>query len=217
MFIGHFAAGLIAKRAAPQISLGTLVLAAVFADLVCFVLLLFGIDFFIAIPGVPYNRNFGFIQWSHSLAMLMFFWGPIVGLAYYLVAETVRGAWIVWGMVVSHWVLDVISHRRDMQLAPHTSLNLGLGLWNSLLATIIVEGGFWAIAIFFYLRGTQSRTRLGLVVFWIGAALLTLIGLSNPAQGIDPDPLRASVGGLIVFGVFVAWSYWVNRLREPIT
>jgi hypothetical protein len=213
MFVGHFAVGMLAKRAAPRISLGTLVLAAVFADLVCFVLILFGIEHFITIPGVDYNRAFGFIQWSHSLAMLMLFWGVIVALAYYIVRESVRGAWIVWGLVVSHWVLDVISHRRDMQLAPHTGLNVGFGLWNSLPATLIVEGGFWLFAIILYLRATQPRTRVGIAILWIGLLLITLVGLSNPTQGIDPDPTRAGIGGLVVFSVFVAWAYWADHLR----
>jgi hypothetical protein len=33
MFVGHFAVGLAAKRVAPAVSLGTLVLAAMLADL----------------------------------------------------------------------------------------------------------------------------------------------------------------------------------------
>lgn len=213
MFVGHFAAGMIAKRIEPKISLGTFVLAAVLADIVCFVLLLFGIEYFIAIPGVTYNPNFGFIPWSHSLAMMMF-WGIFLAAIHFLFRESARMFWILFAVVVSHWPLDVISHRHDMQLAPSTSFNFGFGLWNSLPATIVVEGGFWAVAIFLYLRATQSRTRLGLVIFWIGVLLITLIGLSNPKQGIDPDVGRAGFGGLIVFGIFVAWAYLADRFRE---
>lgn len=212
MFVGHFAVAMIAKRAEPKVSLGTFAFAAVFADLICFGLLLFGIDHFITIPGVTLNRNIGFISWSHSLAA-MIFWGLFFSVGYFLLKDSMRAAWILFAVVISHWVLDVISHRRDMELWPHGPA-FGLGLWNSLPATIIIEGGFWALAIAIYLQTTQARTRLSLFVLWIGIALLTLIGLSNPAQGVDPDPLRASVGGFVVFGVFIAWAYVADRLRS---
>lgn len=212
MFVGHFAVAMIAKRAEPEVSLGTFALAAVFADLVCFGLLLFGIDRFITIPGVTFNRNIGFISWSHSLAM-MIFWGIFLASGYYVLLESARAAWILFAVVVSHWVLDVISHRRDMELWPRGPA-FGLGLWNSLPATILIESGFWTLAIVIYLRSTQPRTRFGLAVLWVGIALLTLIGLSSPGQGIDPDPLRASIGGFLVFGIFVAWAYWADHLRS---
>ena len=47
MFIGHFAVAFAAKRAAPEISLGTLFLAAQLADLVWPTLVLLGIEAFV--------------------------------------------------------------------------------------------------------------------------------------------------------------------------
>jgi len=46
MFLGHFAVALAAKRAAPEISLGTLFLAAQLADLIWPNLFLLGIERF---------------------------------------------------------------------------------------------------------------------------------------------------------------------------
>lgn len=44
MFIGHFAVAFAAKKAAPRVSLGTLVFAAVFLDAVWPVLVLLGVE-----------------------------------------------------------------------------------------------------------------------------------------------------------------------------
>ena len=59
MFLGHFAVGLAAKRTGPAISLGMLVLAAVLADLILFVLLILGIEHVDPVPGVTLNRAIG--------------------------------------------------------------------------------------------------------------------------------------------------------------
>ena len=52
MFLGHFAVGLAAKRVAPAVSLGTLFLAAQFADLLWPNLLLFGVERVVIRPGI---------------------------------------------------------------------------------------------------------------------------------------------------------------------
>ena len=42
--------------------------------------------------------------------------------------------------MLSHWVLDFVTHAPDMPLWPGPSPRLGLGLWNSIPGTSIVEG-----------------------------------------------------------------------------
>jgi len=39
---------------------------------------------------------------------------------------------------VSHWVLDWVTHRPDMPLVPGGA-RYGLGLWNSIAGTMVVE------------------------------------------------------------------------------
>jgi hypothetical protein len=70
MLVGHFAAAMVGKRIEPGISLGTLVFAALLADLLCFVFLIAGLEHFDAVPGVRLNRFIGHdIAYSHSLLM----------------------------------------------------------------------------------------------------------------------------------------------------
>ena len=213
MLVGHLAVALVAKRIEPKVSLGTWVLAALFADLLFFLLLMTGIEHIDVVPGAVANRAIGRdIVYSHSLLMDIV-WGALFAGVYFLIRRYPRGAWLLFGAVVSHWLLDFISHRPDMALAPGVRGVFGLGLWNSLPATLIVEGGFWLFALILYARATRPRKRLGIFAFWIGVALLTLVWYGNINAGMDPNPAKAAIGGLIAFGLMVAWAYWINRLR----
>ena len=212
MFAGHLGVGLIGKRVEPKISLGTWMLAVMLADLVCFPFLIAGIEQFHLEPGAMLNRFIGYIPYSHSLLMDAI-WAALFAAAYFARRRYPRGAWLLFGAVLSHWVLDVVSHRPDMQLAPGAGAVLGFGLWNSMPATLFLEGGIWLIAIVVYVRGTHPKRHAGVYAFWAGIALLTLSWYGNIKRGMDPDPIRAGVGGLIFFSLMIAWAYWMNRLR----
>lgn len=213
MLVGHLAVGFVAKRIEPGVSLGTYVLAALLADLLLFPLLIAGIEHFDTVPGATVNRAIGRdIFFSHSLLMLIV-WGALFAGAWFMRRHYPRGTWLIFAAVLSHWVLDVISHHPDMPLAPGVPRVFGFGLWNSLPATLIVEGGFWLVAIIVYVRATRSRHWASLYVFWLVSALLTVAWLGNMRAGIDPNPVRAGINGLIFFSLVVVWAYWMNRMR----
>ena len=213
MLVGHLAVGFAAKRVEPKVSLGTWVLAAVFADLVAFVLMIAGVERFLTVPGVTSNRFIGEIPYSHSLLMDVV-WAALFTGVYFLRRHYPRGAWLLFVVVMSHWVLDLVSHRQDVQLAPGPHPAFGLGLWNSLRATWIVEGGLWLAAIILYVRATRGAKLWGVFVFWIGIILFTLAWNGNIRAGVDPNAVRAGIGGLIFFSLMVAWAYVVNRSRR---
>src|SRR5688572_32779758 len=120
MLVGHLAAALVARRIEPRVSLGTWTLAAFFADLVTFPLLITGVEHFESVPGVELNRTIGrHIVYSHSLLMDVF-WALLFAGVYFLLRRYSRGAYLLFAVVLSHWVLDVISHRPDMPLAPRS-------------------------------------------------------------------------------------------------
>jgi membrane-bound metal-dependent hydrolase YbcI (DUF457 family) len=54
------------------------------------------------------------------------------------------GAIAIWIGVVSHWVLDWVTHRPDMPLYPGGA-RYGLGLWNSIYGTMVVEFLMFAV------------------------------------------------------------------------
>lgn len=212
MLAGHVAAGMVAKRIEPRISLGTAVFAALLADVLCFVFLIAGIERFNAVRGNGLIGAIGDIPYSHSLLMDSV-WGALFAAVYFARTHNHRGALVLFAAVLSHWLLDFVSHSPDMRIAPGSHRAFGLGLWNSMPASLIVEGGFWLIAIVLYVRATKPKNRAGVYALWIGVALITLVWHGNIRAGIDPDQVRAGIGGLIFFSLIVAWAYWMNRLR----
>jgi hypothetical protein len=116
-------------------------------------------------------------------------------------------------VVLSHWLLDFVSHRPDLPIAPELHKYVGLGLWSSIPATLLVEGGFWLFAVILYVRCTRSKGLTATFVFWVGIGLITFIWFSNIAGPPPQNPKTAPFGSLIVFSLTVAWAYWVNRLR----
>jgi len=213
VLVGHFAAAFAAKRVEPALSLGTLVLGAMLADVLAFTLVASGIERFRIATDVQRNRLIGEnIVYSHSLLMDIL-WGAFFAGAYYLWRRRARGAFILFAVVVSHWVLDVVSHRPDMPLAPGIPGRLGLGLWNSIPATLLVEGGPWLVAIVFYVRATRATKRTGIYAFWAGIVILTLAWIGNisapPSAG--GSGVAAGLTSLVFFACAIGWAYWINH------
>jgi len=215
MLVGHFAAGFAAKRIEPSLPLGTLVFAALFADVLAFTLIAAGIERFRIATDVSTNRFIGEnMVYSHSLLMDIL-WGALIAAGYFLWRRHARAAWILFAVVVSHWVLDAISHRPDMRLGPGIPGALGLGLWNSIPATLIVEGGMWLASIIVYIRATHASKRAGIYAFWPGVVLVTLAWFANlnaaPASG--GSGVAAALPSLIFFACLIGWAYWAGDAR----
>ena len=157
-----------AKKAAPAVSLGALFLACQFADLLWPVLVLLGVEEVRIQPGATAMTPLDFVSYpySHSLIALVG-WGILVGGAYMAATRSRRSAGVMLGLlVVSHWLLDVITHRPDMPLTLTGTTRLGLGLWNSIPATLAVELLIFAAGIALYRRATVARDRIGSVGLW---------------------------------------------------
>jgi len=70
----------------------------------------------------------------------------------------------------------------------------------------------WLLAIMAYASKTRPR-RAARLVFFGGAALLTLVWLGNIA-GPPPSTLGTiGYSSLTFFSLTVAWAYWVERGR----
>jgi membrane-bound metal-dependent hydrolase YbcI (DUF457 family) len=214
MFVGHLAVGFVAKRAAPEVSVGTGILASMFPDFLWTIFLIAGIEHVQFKPGMGAANYVASsdIGWSHSLLMNAV-WSGLFAAAWFIGRRHARAAWVLFAAGLSHWLLDFIAHRPDMALTPWAHRYFGLGLWTSIPATLIVEGGFWLAAIVLFLRATRPKNRWGIYVFWSVAALLTLAWYSNLTGPPPPGALAAGISALILFSLIVAWGYWMDRLR----
>jgi hypothetical protein len=216
MFLGHVAVGMAAKRAAPRVSLTVLILAAQLADVIWPTLVGLGIEQVGIEPGNTRVTPLNFISYpySHSLITLAIWsigFAPVFGLS-----RGRRAVPILAALVVSHWVLDVITHRPDMPIVPQSGLKLGLGLWNSIPATMAVEFAMYAVGLWIYLTSTRARDRIGSWGFGVLAAFLVVVYLAN-VFGPPPPSVRVIwIGALIGAGVMTLWAWWVDRHRTPV-
>jgi hypothetical protein len=216
MFIGHYALGLGSKRLAPGVSLGALFLACQWADLLWPTLVMAGVESFEIRPGntAVTPLDFEYYPYSHSLLALVV-WGAVLALIYRAVSgSTRRGALVLGALVVSHWVLDVVVHRPDLPLAPGTGLRLGLGLWNSIPATLAVEFGLFAAGVWLYSKATVARDRIGSLGFRALVIFLALVEIAN-IFGPPPPSIGAVTVSAQALWLLVAWGYWVDRHRVP--
>lgn len=215
MFIGHFALGFAAKRVIPRVSLAMLFLAALFADVLWPILVLSGIEQVRIDPGNTVVTPLDFVSypWSHSLVMLVL-WGVLLGGAYRGIAG---GRWsfvVLAALVVSHWVLDWVTHRPDMPLYPDGP-RYGLTLWNSAGGTVLVESLLFVAGLYVYFGATRPRDRAGRWSVQALAATLAVLYGVNLFSGAPPSVTALGIVALAGGVLFTAWAWWADRGREP--
>src|SRR5262245_38971579 len=132
MLVGHHAVGFAAKRLAPGMSLGTLLIASHVPDILVSIDQLAGIEHARITPGITAFSSLDAydIAISHSLATNIL-WAVLLAFAYFGWRRRTQESLLLFAAVLSHWVLDFVSHRPEMPLIPGVSRYVGLGLWNS--------------------------------------------------------------------------------------
>lgn len=213
MFIGHFAVGMGAKAARPTISLGTLFLAAQLLDLLWPTFLLLGWEQVLIEPGVTEVTPLNFTHYpiSHSLLSVVG-WSLLAGGVFWLFTKSGRGAVVIGLCVLSHWVLDVVMHRPDLPLFPGDSPMVGLGLWSSLIGSLLVEGGLFVIGLALYLRTTEATDKIGQYGFWALVIFLIFIQAGNMFGPAPASTVEIAWGAQLQW-ILVLWGYWVDKHR----
>jgi hypothetical protein len=214
MFIGHFAVGFAAKKFAPRSSAAVLLTAPLLADILWPVFLLLGWEQVRVDPGNTRFTPFDFVSypWSHSLLMLCV-WATAFGAVYYAITRYWAGAAAIWIGVVSHWVLDWVTHGPDMPLVPGGA-RYGLGLWNSIAGTMVVEILMLTVGVWMYAQATRAKDRIGRYAFIAYIVLLMVFYIadrfSTPPSSVGEIAWPAIVASIIL----IAWAWWFDRHRS---
>jgi hypothetical protein len=214
MFIGHFGAGFAGKKFSKFASLGTYFMAAQWVDLIWPIFLLLGIEKVKIEPGITSVTplDFSYYPFTHSLAGVLV-WAILFGTIYYYIKQNYKTSIILGLLVLSHWLLDLLVHIPDLPILPGEGLKVGLGLWNSLAATLILEGLIFTLGVFLYYNTTKAKNKtgkyslIGLIVFLVLIYFSNLLG--PPPESVEAIGIVGNAQWLIVL-----WGYWIDRNRE---
>ena len=214
MYLGHYAIAFAAKRASPSTSLGTLIFASQFIDILWPLFVLVGLEKVAVDPGNTVVTHLRFVQYpfTHSLLSVLI-WACLFASLYWMVSRHRTGTLMVWLAVLSHWVLDFFTHAPDLPLYPGSEKMVGLGLWNSLSGTLALELGIFIIGVILYLRATRPANRTGTYSF---IALLVFLIVTYVINILGPPPpdYKAVAYSALLLWLLVPWGYWVDRNRH---
>jgi hypothetical protein len=217
VFIGHFALGLAAKRLEPRLPLAVLLAAPQALDLLWPVFVISGLERVEVAPGDTAFTplHFASYPWSHSLVMATV-WAVAFAAVVRLRGSSLRAAIVVAGLVLSHWVLDVASHRPDVPVWPGGGPLLGLGLWRSVPATFIVETAMYATGAALYARSTTTKDRTGTWAY-VGLVSFLFVIYAGNAMGPPPPSSTAVAASALALWLIPLWGLWIERHRTAKT
>jgi hypothetical protein len=215
MFGGHIGVALGSKRAAPAVSLATLVLAAQWLDVLWPLFLLLGIEHVRIDPGNTRLTPFDFYDYpiSHS-AVTALGWGVAFGAVHFAARRKMAAAVLLAAVVFSHWVLDFVTHGPDLPLWPGGP-RVGLGLWNAPAAELPIEAALYAAGAAVYLAATRPRDRTGRYAAWTFVAFVPLMHLVSALAPPPPSVRALAWSAAILPWPMLLWARWLDRHREP--
>jgi hypothetical protein len=211
MYVAHFGLAYIFKRHVREIPLWLLFLAVQFADLLCFVLVLAGIETvrFTASENPFLRTHIEFVPISHSLISQ-----SIIAIAVYLIFT--RFGKRLWGAVlaagiVSHWVLDFLVHISDVPVF-FTQPKVGLGLWNHPWISYALEIGFVLGGAFYLFSKTRIKSLLipGLIMVPMISGML----FAEEPPAIRSRPNARVMLILVVYIAFIVIAYFSERRKK---
>ena len=216
LFIGHFAVGFASKRLAPRTSVAMLILAPLFLDILFPVFVLTGREHARIVPGTTRVMPVDLFDypWSHSLLMSVV-WSIVFGAVHFAFRRDRTVALVLGAGVFSHFILDWVTHRPDMQLYPGSSTRVGLGLWNSVVGTLVIEGALFIAGVALYATGTRAKSRRGIIGFWLFVLALIAVYLGS-LFGPPPSSMTAMTVSGVIANLLFFWIFWFDRHREAL-
>lgn len=201
------------KRAAPRTNLGWLIAAPIFLDLIWPIFVLAGLERVEVEPGNTAFTPLNFVHYpiSHSLAAAVG-WSVAAAAVYFAISKYRAGTLVVGLGVFSHWLLDAVVHRPDLPLYPGGQM-VGLGLWNSVAATLAVECVMFAVGVWIYARMTKAVDKIGSIGFWAFVLFIAVIYAGN-VFGPPPPNSTAVASVTLAMWILPLWAGWFDRHRE---
>lgn len=214
MTAGHFGFAAVAKSRAFRVPLWALMLATYLLDVVFIVLVAAGLENFAPID--PAHPAYGQVSiqahYSHSLVGAL-----IIALLAGLLASRAWGrsaGLVIGGVVISHWVLDLLVHRPDLPILPGNTGGLpliGFGIWQMPLVSAGIELALTLVGAYLYYRSVQTaaasapqargqRTRVLATTGLTGLFILLLL-----AADLLNLPIFIAIALMLLLIIFSGW------------
>ena len=209
MFVGHY--GPAAALAGKRIKLWHGFIAVQFLDILWAPFVLLGIEHVRIVENFTASNHFDLyhMPYTHSLAMALF-WSVLAGTAYGAVRK--GGGVLIGGLVFSHWVLDFITHKPDLELW-FGGPKVGLSLWDNRPVAVGTEFALLIAGLVLYLSRTEAKGAVGKIAPLI---LFALLGAAQVYGNFGPMPggaAEAAQSAIIAYVLFALLAAWVDATR----
>lgn len=212
MFVGHYAASLAAKAIEPRAPLWTYVVGAQLIDIGWGALVMAGVEKVRIDPTLPGSSlDLYHMPFTHSLPAVTL-WSLAAALAVrFALRLPVRAAVFVGLAVFSHWILDLVVHRPDLELW-FGGEKVGLGLWNYPVPEQAVEIGLLALgaAAWAWLRGRAGETLWPVLLFVAVLVAVQIAAMVMPGGG---DSARLGATAIAIYLVIGLTAWALDRTR----
>jgi hypothetical protein len=203
MFVGHYAAAMAAKAVEPKAPMWTLAAASQLVDIGWSSFIIAGVEHARVDPDLPGSTLVLYdMPWTHSLPAA-FAWSVGAALLVRLLLRLPIWASVVVGLTVfSHWLLDLVVHRPDLELWPGDG-KVGFALWDYPVPEQAMEIGLVAV---FGAAWAASRKSLGRTA-WPAIAFIAFLVVLQIAAMLQPPPageVSADTGVTILIVYLVA-------------
>jgi hypothetical protein len=211
MFIGHFAPAFVAAAVYSRgPKLGTYFLAAQLVDWGFFALATIGVERMRVDPGATVMVPFDLYHMpiTHSLAGTAA-WAAAFAIIVAVWHRDALAGFLSSLVVLSHWVLDWLTHRPDLTIAGGER-KFGLGLWNHPEIAMPLEIGITLAAFIFYMSRSRGPIAQPMILILVMLAL-------QMVNWFAPHPAEAGLflyfQALAAFAILTALAAWVGENR----
>lgn len=121
---------------------------------------------------------------------------------------------VIFSLVFSHWLLDVVVHRHDLGLVDNEPNKLGFGLWDHPFLEMPLElallfGGLWV-----YVKSTRARDSWGRRLIWAVPIVLLVLQSINWFAAPIGDKTLFSALGLVAYALCALMAWFLDRTRS---
>jgi hypothetical protein len=212
MFVGHYSASFAGRAAEKRLPLWLLFLAVQWIDVMWSIFVLLGIEKVRIVPHFTASNDLDlyYMPYTHSLLGVLC-WSALAYALCQLVPR-LRGArtgLIVAAAVFSHWVLDLIVHRRDLALYDSVG-NMGFGLWDYRGAAFALEMAVLLGGMALLYRSWTHKARLvGFAIFLAAVQVFATFFFPPPASDH-----AMGITAFVLYMVLTLLAWWVERAEN---